>query len=203
MDVAQPKVGAVRPATPADNAALLAVTAGCAMEGDIGLCVERAPDFFALNALEGDFWQVAVVDDDAGVPIGCIAVAERTSYLSGEPTRTMYVSDHKVLPPFRGTGAADALVTFARDLCVGRLGDDVPVFLTIIAGNAAMERRLAGPRGLPHLHRFATIRSHSIPLLWPRRAPRDAGVVVGPAAPGDLTEMAELWQRVAPGRQLA
>src|SRR5262249_27737366 len=38
----------VREATASDNASLVALTSACPMDGDIGLCVDRAPDFFAL-----------------------------------------------------------------------------------------------------------------------------------------------------------
>ncbi|MEO7443112.1 MAG: hypothetical protein ABIW46_06225, partial [Acidimicrobiales bacterium] len=84
--VSSSPVNSVRAATPADNAALLALTAACPMEGDIGLCMERAPDFFALNRLEGDHFEVGVVDGPDGTPVGCIAVAERRVYLHGQPT---------------------------------------------------------------------------------------------------------------------
>jgi GNAT superfamily N-acetyltransferase len=194
--------GAVRPATPADNDALLALSAACPMEGDVGLCVERAPDFFALVRLEGDDVEVGVVDGPDGTPVGCIAVAQRAAYLHGEPARTMYVGDLKVRPDHRGTGAADRLSEWARDRCRARGGDDVPTLVTVLAGNRAMQRRLAGVRGLPHLHRFATVRSYSVSLLWRRRPPR-SGLRVEPAGEADLEEMAALWARVAPGRQLA
>ncbi|HVE63590.1 MAG TPA: GNAT family N-acetyltransferase [Mycobacteriales bacterium] len=197
-----PRIGAVRDVVPADNAALLALTAACPMDGDIGLCVERAPDFFALNALEGDSWRVGVVDGADGVPIGCVAVAERLAYVGGEPTRTMYVSDLKVLPTYRGTGAADALVAYAREVCAELGGDDVGVFLTVLAGNRSMQRRLSGPRGLPQIRQVATVRSYSIPLLW-RRSPGGTGVCVSRAADGDIEEMAALWSRLAPGREFA
>jgi len=192
-----------RQATPDDNEALLKVAAACPMEGDIGLCVERRPDFFSLNRLEGDNWSVGVVDDPDGVPIGCVAVAQRTAYLHGLPTPTMYVSDLKVHPEHRGTGAADALTAYARERCQVAGGDEIPTLLTILAGNRSMERRLSGPRGLPNLHRFATIRSHSVSLLWRRRPPQPQPGRVERGRPDDIEEMAALWQRVAPQRQFA
>lgn len=192
----------VRPATPADNAALLALSTACPMEGDVGLCVDRAPDFFALNRLEGEDFEVGVVDGPGGTPVGCIAVAERRAYLNGSATRTMYVGDLKVLPEQRGGGAADRLSEWARDWCRARGGDDVPTLVTVLAGNRSMQRRLAGARGLPHLHHFATIRSHSVSLLWRRRPPRsDLRIARGSGA--DAEEMAALWREVAPGRQFA
>ena len=65
-----------------------------------------------------------------------------------------------------------------------------------------MERRTLGPRGLPVLTRFATIRSHAIPFVWKRR-PEATRYSVASARPEDLEEMAALWQRIAPQRQFA
>ena len=42
---------AVRDARPADNDALVALAAASPMAGDVTMCVDRAPDFFALARL--------------------------------------------------------------------------------------------------------------------------------------------------------
>ena len=200
----RPGTGLVRDAIGDDNDALLALAERCPMEGEIGLCVSRRPDFFALNQLEGDRWRVGVVDGPDGTAIGCVAIAERDVYLNGRPARTMYVSDLKVHPDHRGGPAADALCEYAREVCLAAGGDTIPAFLTILAGNRSMQRRLAGPRGLPNLHRIATVRAHSISLLWRRRpVPLDDGGRIEPAGPDDIEEMAALWQRVSPERQFA
>lgn len=193
-----------REAAPADNDALVALSVACPMEGDIGLAVDRSPDFFALNRLEGASWRVGVVDDPANAAglAGCIAVAERMVYCNGEPTPAMYVSDLKVHPRHRGTGVADALTTWARDACIEAGGPDVLAFLTVLAGNRAMERRMPGPRGLPRLHRVGIFRTHTLPILWRRRGP-GAGVTIAAGSASDVEEMAGLWSRVAPGRQLS
>lgn len=191
-----------RDATPEDNDALVALSVACPMEGDIGLAVDRDPDFFALNRLEGQSWWVGVVDGPGGTPVGCIAVAERLVHRNGEPTTAMYVSDLKVHPAHRGTGVADSLTSWAQHLCLDRHGPDVLTFLTVLAGNEAMVRRMSGPRGLPRLRTVATFRSHTIPLLWSHRRP-DASVTVVAGTTEDVDEMAALWTRVAPGRQLS
>lgn len=192
----------VREATPADNDALVALSVACPMEGDIGLAVDRAPDFFALNRVEGPAWQVGVANGAGGQPVGCIAIAERTVYVNGEPRPAMYISDFKVHPDHRGGGAADALILWARDTCVAAHGPGVLAFLTVLAGNQAMVRRMAGPRGLPVITKVATFRSHTIPLLR-RRPVRHSPVTVTTAGAGDLAEMAQLWARLAPARQFA
>lgn len=74
--------------------------------------------------------------------------------------------------------------------------------LTILAGNTPMERRARGPRGAPVLARFATLSVLAIPLLWNRQE-RVASIHVRSATRGDLEEMASVWQRYAPTRQLS
>jgi ribosomal protein S18 acetylase RimI-like enzyme len=192
----------VRDAGPEDNEALVTLAAACPMEGEIGLCIDRTPDFFALNRLEGESWRVGVVDAPNGRPIGCISVAERQVHVNRQATRAMYVSDLKVHPDHRGQGVADALTEWARDACVAAGGQDVLAFLTILAGNQAMARRMQGRRDLPPVEQVGTIRTRTVSLLWRRRAPR-VGVRVTGAGEGDVEEMADLWREVAPGRQFS
>ena len=192
---------AVRDATTADNDALVALAETCPMRGDITMCVDRAPDFFALVRLEGERWRVGIAED-AGTVVGCVAASERLAYVNGAATRTAYAGDLKVHPARRGGFAADALEEFTREAVRSYGGDDMLTLLTVLGGNRAMERRAAGPRGLPTLTRFATLDVHAIPLLWPRER-RVAGLRVDVARESDLDEMGALWNRVAPSRQLA
>jgi hypothetical protein len=193
----------VRLATADDNAALIELAAACPMEGDLSLRIDRAPDFFALNRLEGDQWRVAVVDGPAGRPIACVATAERRVWLHGRPATIVYAGDLKVHPDFRNTRTADALERFVSDVAREAAGESTPVLLTVLAGNAAMERRAAGPRGLPRLLRFATLHSFAIPLLWRRASSEGAHLRVEHATPADLDEMADLWREIAPSRHFA
>ena len=196
-----PPLTGVRDATPADNAALVALAQACPMRGDLTMCVDRAPDFFALVRLEGERWRVGVAEE-SGTVIGCVTASERLAYVNGSVARTGYLGDLKVHPAHRGGFAADALQEFCRDVGRGYGGDDLLGLVTVLGGNRAMERRAGGPRGLPVLTRFATLDVHAIPLLWPR-AERVAGLRVEPARAEDLDEMGALWNRVAPTRQLA
>ena len=43
----------VRDAAPSDNAALVRLATACPMRGDLTMCMDREPDFFALARLEG------------------------------------------------------------------------------------------------------------------------------------------------------
>ena len=197
-----------RDAVPADNHALLELASACPMNGDIGLCIDRAPDFFTLDHLQGDESRTGVVDGlSHGSIAGCIAVARRGGYVNGIARDLTWVGDLKVHPAHRGGDVADVLSVWAIDRCREMGGDDVPVLFTVLAGNVAMERRIATSRGMPPFQRFATIRTHSIPFLWRRRrAARRAGSIglrIEQARVDDVEEMADLWRRNAPTRQLA
>ena len=191
----------LRDATSADNGALIELAASCPMNGEMGLCMERGPDFFALNRLEGDRWKVAVAERNDRV-IGCIAMSERNAFVNGVETRTGYVGDFKVHPAHRDTQVADAL-SLRAEPWFNSLPASAPLFITVLAGNRAMERRLSGPRGVAAFRRVGTIRTYSVPILWRRRPSHHPSVRVERARWSDIDEMAALWSKVAPLRQLA
>lgn len=189
----------LRDATAADNEQLIGLAAACPMVGDVSLRIDRGPDFFALSRLEGARWKVGVVERDTGI-VGCVAISERLSYVNGRESRTGYASDLKVHPAHRDTRIADELSKYAERESAD-LPSAAPVLITVLAGNRSMERRLAGPRGVPALRRLGTIRTHSLPILW--RRPVSGSIDISSAGWRDLEEMASLWRQVAPLRQLA
>ncbi len=192
----------IRAAQPADNDELVALAAASPMEAGLTICVRRDPDFFALNRIQGDHWQVGVVDSPWGDVVGCIGVAERLAFVRGVARRTAYIGDLKVHPAHRGRRVADDLSGYARDLCI-QMGNDVPCLLTALAGNRGLERLVSGPRGLPQLCRFATVQSYAIPLFLPRLGARPSQYTVRRAREADLEEMACVWRVVARERQFA
>jgi len=137
-----------------------------------------------------------------GRVVGCVMAAERVAYLHGVERRTLYAGDLKVHPRMRGAGVADALSQWVAHALCDMGGSSAPILLTILAGNNAMERRTSGRGGMPNFVRFATIRAFSIPLLFPRRF-TETGLRVAVATLRDIEEMVQLWERVAPTRQLA
>ena len=192
----------VRDAVADDNAALVRLAAACTMHGDIAMRTDRAPDFFALNRLEGDRWRVGVVTRDGGEVVGCVAVARRMAYVNEVVRPIAYAGDLKVHPDARRSGAADILTRYATDAAADLCGSGAPIVSTILAGNAAMEHRARGPRGTVVLSRFATLDVAAIPLLWERRE-RVQGCTVLTATTRDLEAMATMWREYAPTRQFA
>ncbi len=195
-----------RTATPADNQALLHLTTACAVEDRVGLCLDRAPDFFSLDRLEGDRWRVQVVDDRDGAVAGYIVLVERTAYVQGHPSRVMFVSDLKVHPGHHRIPVAHALIRSAQAAQHGVGGANFPILSTVPGENFGRRDpnvHLNCRRDLPRLSHFATVRSHAISLLWRRQLPRESDVGVAPGDDRDVEEMAALWRRIAPGRQFA
>ena len=193
--------GQVREATIGDNHGLLALSASCSMRGDISLRIQREPDFFALNRLEGGDSRVWVIDAPDRLA-GCIATSFRDVYIHGVPMRTGYVGDLKVHPLYRNTLTADSLCNHAGAQ-MDQLLSGTPTLVTVLAGNRAMEKRLPGPRGVPAFDWIATIRSHSIPILWKRQLNDHSTIKIERAKWSDLDQMVRLWSRVGPSRQFA
>lgn len=192
----------VRDAAPGDSAALVSLAASAPMIGEITVCVERAPDFFALNRLEGSRWRVGVAAGNGARLTGCIAATERGVYLRGGLTQTGYIGDLKVSPDARGGRTTHALLQWAQDACGSYGPATMPTLVTIMAGNHRLERLTSGRLGLSPLTRFATIRIHAVPLLLPRRL-HAGGLRICAATPGDADVMMALWRRVAVDRQFA
>ncbi len=194
----------MRHAQPSDNEELVALAAACPMVGELTLRIDRYPDFFALNRLEGERWKVAVAER-AGTVVGCAAFSERLVFVNGSPMQSGYAGDLKVHPRHRNTVIADALCFWAERAC-DQLPARAPALITVLAGNTAMERRLSGPRGVPRFNKIGTIRTHSLTVLWKRGrlSRRGLGFIdTAPAQWSDIAEMGQLWEHVAPGRQLA
>lgn len=189
----------VRDATGDDNRQLIRLAAECPMVGDVSLRIDRGPNFFTLNRLEGERWKVGVAAEGRAI-LGCVAVSERRSFVNGRASRTGYAGDLKVHPAHRNTAIADELSRYCERSFRG-LPAASPVLITVLAGNRSMERRLPGPRGVPAFNHIGTIRTHSVPILWHRKT--SGSIRIAPAEWRDLNEMATLWERVAPDRQLA
>ena len=191
----------VRDSVPADNGELIDLAAACAMRGDVSMRIDRGPDFFALNRLEGDKWRVGVAEV-AGRVVGCIAASERVVFVNGARMRIGYVGDFKVHPSHRNTRIADALSHWAERICAD-LPPTAPLMVTVLAGNRSMERRLSGPRGVAAFTRVGTIRTHSIPILGRRRPDTPGTFRLDTASWSDLESMAKLWNTTAAARQFA
>lgn len=108
----------VRQATPADNAALLALDRRCVVAAATPVAFDRSPNFFARSR-PYESWRVFVAEGDAGL-IGVGAMALKRVLIGGEPIPAAYLYDLRVAPEARRMGVAggvgDALRAYAQSL---------------------------------------------------------------------------------------
>jgi GNAT superfamily N-acetyltransferase len=201
--LAAPGQFVVRNASEGDGPRLLELMGGSTDANGVRWRIEPGHDPFAALRAESDGWTVALAEDDDGRVLGFVSVARRTVFVGGRPRRTCYVTNLKVLPEHRGRGIGDALCWQALELCRSAGGESVPILMVIRCGNPSMRGRIAGPRGLPSLTKFANVEIHSVSVRSAARIPAESGLEVRPASPDDLEEMAALSTCVASGRQFA
>lgn len=138
----------IREATEADNAALIELAKACPMRASISLCIERAPDFFALCRARGHgkVWVATQSIHEGARILGCIDAAQREVFVDGTPTAVSYVCDLKVVSDARGRGLGRALSEHAIRMCRG-----ARIVGTQAEGNNAMARVFASLSEPSHL----------------------------------------------------
>lgn len=176
----------LRPATPADNPALVELARICPMPAPISLAFERTPDFFALCRARGE--SRTLVAEVAGEVVACASVGRRRAYVNGSPSEIGYVADLKVAPRFRGR--------YLPHLLIARLAADeaslspAAYVMTFAAGNRTIDALLH--RTLKHrpIERLGTITSFQLfPLV---RLGVSARFEIRRAGPGDEAALSGL-----------
>jgi GNAT superfamily N-acetyltransferase len=193
----------VRDASELDAPRLLELMKASTVANGVRWSIEPGQDPFATLRAESDGWTVALAEDDNGQVLGVVSVASRRVFVGGRPRRSCYVTNLKVLPQHRGRGIGDALCWHALELCRRAGGDSVPILMVIRCGNAKMRGRVAGPRGLPKLTRFANVEIHSVPARRAAALRLERPIEGRAARPEDLEEMAALSTSIASERQFA
>ncbi len=91
----------LRLATAADNADLLKLFQSVPMRGELVLCTERSPDFFALYRQQRGTHECWALEKDGRVR-GCGTVLLRDGWIDGERRRVAYLGDLRAGPGGRG-----------------------------------------------------------------------------------------------------
>lgn len=185
----------VRPARPADNAGRCDLFARVAMETDLGLSVQRGPEFDALYRLQSPHW-LSLIVDAAGAVEGTGTAIVRDGYVAGRVRTVGYLGDLRFSPRVQGRFILDrafpALLEQARD------DFGCELFLTaVIASNTRAVRALttqtarSRAAGRPVYTPVGEFDIRSLHLLLPRRVERGA-CVVRRAESNDLPALARL-----------
>lgn len=119
-------------ATDEDNVKLIQLTASSAMAGDIGLRIDRSPDFFSLLRMRGDTKIFVAEENDA--LIGCICVSQQKVYVGGEIYPLQYIGDFKVAEQYRNRGIGLQLCNEVADYVISQNSD--LAFLNVSKGNS-------------------------------------------------------------------
>ena len=120
-----------REATKDDNFKLIQLAGTSAMAGDIGLRIDRNPDFFSLLKMRGDTKIFVAEEDD--VIIGAICVSHQKVYVGGEVIPLQYIGDFKVAEQYRNQGIGLELCNAVADYVISQNAD--LAFLNISKGN--------------------------------------------------------------------
>lgn len=120
-----------RIATNEDNSKLTQLTATSGMAGDIGLRIDRNPDFFSLLKMRGD--SRIFVAEENNIIIGVICVSLQNVFIGGQILPLWYVGDFKVAEPFRNKGIGLQLCNEMADYVISCNAD--LAFLNVSKGN--------------------------------------------------------------------
>jgi hypothetical protein len=91
-----------REATRSDNQQLNALAAASGMDGDIGLRIDRSPNFFRLAELRGQ--SIVFVAEAGHNIIGSISVAKQLVYSREKEDAVHYVGDFKAAKTYHSQG---------------------------------------------------------------------------------------------------
>lgn len=158
----------VRQAHEGDNEQLLKLSRDCPVLGPISFYQEREPRFFTLNELQGESYQVYVVESEDEI-VGSISCALRWTYLNNQEFPTWYLGDLKIAPRMRGKGVLREFVTQASRLFWEK-GKKADLGMSLIVKTNPASRVLTGVRPyMPHFVPLGTIRNYAIHLLFPKK----------------------------------
>jgi len=181
----------VREATPADNAALLALDRQCVMAAATPMTFDRSPDFFARSRPYA-YWRAYVAEADHGL-IGVAAMALKRVLIAGKAARAAYFYDLRVAPEVRRLGVAkamgDALRAHTRSL-----SPDV-VYSLVVEGNVPSHGFVESRGSRP-------LRSGALSLISIERVPAAEPARLRPLEAADVPRVISLVQAAHTGQDL-
>lgn len=162
------------------------------------LYVDRAPDFFFLNRLQGDEWRVYVAEEN-GELAGSLSVAYRQAFVGGTPCRIAYLSDVKILPKYRGSTVAYRLLAAMYD---AERSNDFDYFVcSALEGNTTVTTLFQGRTGFPSLHPVGVV--HVVNIIPTRLPGRNNRTKALRAADGDVEKIVVLLNTFHRSQQFA
>jgi len=178
----------VRTWQPADNEALINIARTMSLPARVRLGIDRAPDFTAFCRAAGDGFDIVVAEVDGRVA-GFMETRRFTFRLRGTPVPIVYLALAGIDPGRRGLGLFPRMVAEVERR--SRETDAGLALGLVNARNPGMSQYLAANRGDIVLGHRIVVAS----LLLGRHHQVPSDLAVGPAAPSDLGEIAQLVGR--------
>ena len=147
-----------RVATKHDNLKLIQLAGTSAMAGDIGLRIDRQPDFFSLLKMRGDT-KIFVAEHNE-VIIGAICVSHQKVYVGGEVFPLQYIGDFKVAEQFRNQGIGLTLCNTVADYIISQNSD--LTFLNVSKGNTKPLRFFKNRTNIPDFDNIGIFKIYQI-----------------------------------------
>ncbi len=137
----------IREATEADNEALQQLNREAPMRGNLTICVERIPDFFAINRRIGPY--KTMIAETGGRIAGVLTIARHPAVLEGKVQEIGVIRDIKVHPDFRGSTALYRLLYTFLQYALSQKWNIL--YATALKGNMKVISLMGGRAGLPSL----------------------------------------------------
>lgn len=193
----------IRPASAADNAALLALSAEVPVSTPaFAYTLERSPDFFAFARAQSLRSQILVAGEPGAVK-GVLSLGFDRVWLEGRAQELAYIGDIRVAQAARGLGLGDRLLREA--MAVSRQGPIYPVFDCVMKDNLA-GLKIHANLGRDGITEMKPVGEIGLAMLYPKlnRSQGPAwGYTITPAQESDFAEMFALWQAVKSKQHLA
>lgn len=162
----------IRAALPKDNDKLIELARRCPMKGRLEMYMDRHPDFFATNRVQGETSHIYLAETAEGQVIGCAAFTEKRERRGDKDIRVLHIGDLRTDPALRRGKIAAQLVNVYLDLL--RSGAYDHGIVEILEGNnaaAALNKLLTeefalGVEGRMNFYQLIPYRSYRVPKTW-------------------------------------
>lgn len=169
----------VRKAVPEDNDKLIDLARRCPMKGQLEMYMDRYPDFFATNRVQGEVAHIYLAETSDGRVIGCAAFTEKRERRGDKDIKVLHIGDTRADPSLRRSRVAARLIDVYLELL--RSGEYDHGIVEILEGNKAgrglnsllTEEFVLGDEGRMNFYQLVPFRSYRISKKWHyRRASR-------------------------------
>ena len=161
-----------RAATSDDNSGLIELTAKSGMTGDIGLRIDRNPDFFSLLKMRGPT-KVFLAEENKKI-IGAICVSLKKIYVGGEVLPLQYIGDFKVAEEYRNRGIGLKLCDEVANYVISKNAD--LAFLNVSKGNTKPFSFFTNRPGIPDFDNIGIFNIYQI--IGKKMQKKPAGLII-------------------------